>query len=177
MVGNVGRMALGNPPCILEAIQAYQERPVGWPSAPAAPMPPQSTCRSCAEHSGSRGKLKLRVCCFFFPRIDNWDLQRGRAELCSTKATNRNGFISRSARGLQKGPGAAGGARGCAHSDGLCLESTSCTVVCTQHDGQCPKYTNACSRGSHTTQYPEMRHSGSPGTQALGGFGTVPSTL
>lgn len=167
-------MALGNPPCILEAIQAYQEGAVGWPSAPAAPMPPQSTYRSCAEHSGSRGKLKLRVCCLFFPRIDNWDLQRGRAELCSTKATNRNGFISRSARGLQKGPEAAGGARGCAHSDGLCLESTSSTMVCTQ---QCPKYTNACSRGSHNTQYREMRHSGSPGTQALGGFGTVPSTL
>lgn len=59
--------------------------------------------------------------CLFFPGIDYWDLQRGRAELCSTKATNRNGFISRSARGLQKGPGAAGGP-GALHTAMVCAQ-------------------------------------------------------
>lgn len=92
---------------------------MGWPSAPAALMPPQTICSSFAEHSGSRRRLRLCKRCLFFPGIDNWDLQRGRAELCSTKATNRNGFISRSARGLQKGPGAAGGP-GAVHTAMVC---------------------------------------------------------
>lgn len=117
----------------------------GGPEPQQPLWPLKSPWRNCAEHAGRWRRLRLCVLCLFsqgsIPGLWKRDLQRGRVMLCSTKATIRNGFISRSGQGLQKGLGAV------CNSAGLCLEGTGSAMVCAQCDGQCPQIHKClCSR-------------------------------
>lgn len=134
--GNGGLMALGTLPvpfakskshCALKKLCPSRCVPTGsctglpgcrrelWGvPGPQQPLwPPRSPWRRCAEdvHLGRQEEPAEASCALpFFPGIDSWAVEKGSSEGKSSalfhKGDNRNGFISRSGRGLPKGLGA-----------------------------------------------------------------------